>query len=365
MKRLLFTFVSFSMLAFPLAAEETTEKGKEIKVDTGETLKKDGEKKKLELDKENTFKGDGNKKLEFDKDAFKSDGGKKLEFNKDALKSDGKKFDFDSSSTFDKGSSSKSSFKFDTDSTFSGSGSPSAAAGTTAQNIKERLQKNPEKAKILQARAADVEKLIKAAEASKDPDTIKACTDFAENLKTMAAFYAGQEVPNDKLFKAYNDCLDIEKEITRLKLRVNAAWSNTPEARKTREFQRSAVNDRNRAELAAQQGFKAKAEYYNTRARLKTQAVAAYAQDPQAEELCNAGLKAAWEKYQMDDAQESAARFRERAKAARNGGNNADAEYYEKVALLKEKLYNAYKNNAQDAVKSILMEYDKMRSGKQ
>jgi hypothetical protein len=344
MKKLLFTFVSFSLIAFALTAEE---KEKSIKVDTSETLKKDSESKKLELDKDSTFKSDGKKKLELNKDTFKSDS---------------KKLEFDTSNTFSKGSSGKSSISFDTDSTFSSSGSKSASAGTTAQNIKERLSKNPEIGKLLQAKAAEMEELTKRAQATKEPNTIKACTEFTASLKTMADFHAGKEVPDEKLLKAYKDCQDVGKEISQLKQRVVTAGRNSPAARKIRTFRRSAASDFSQAQMAARQGYKAKAEYYNTRAKLQTQAAATYAQDPQAEKTCNEGIQAAWKKYQMNDAQESAARFRRRAKDAGKRGDKKDADYYEKVALLKERLHDAYKNNNQDSVKSIQKEYAKLRS---
>ncbi|MDD5596295.1 MAG: hypothetical protein PHV82_00035 [Victivallaceae bacterium] len=333
MKKLLFALVPFFMLVFFLAAEEKTEEEKKPEADTSEIQKKEEGKKKLEFDKEST------------------------------LKNEKKTFDFDSSSTLNKGK--KSSLEFDAGSTLSGS-SLSLSVDTTVKNIKERLQQSPEKAKILQAKAVYVGKLKKEAEATGNPDAVKACADFAGNLKILADFYAGQgqDVPNEKLFKAYNDCQYPEKGISQLKLRIAAARYNAPAAKKIRKFQRAAANYRERAQIAARQGYVAKAEYYNACAELKGQAAAVYAKDPKIEARCNDGMKAARNKYLMNDAKESAVRFRRRAQDARASDDTANAEYYEKVALLKERLYNAYKNNDESAVKSILKEYNEMRSGR-
>jgi len=332
-KKLLFILTAFFVSVFFLAAEDKAEEEKKPEAEAAEASKKEDEKKKLEIDKEST------------------------------LKKDNKTFEFDSSNTLDKGK--KSTLDFDTASTLSGSSS-SLSVNTTVKNIRERLRQSPEKAKILQAKAVYVAKLKKEAETTGNPAAVKACADFAESLKNLGDFYAGQgkDVSNEKLFKAYNDCRYLERGISQLKLLVANAKYNAPAAKKIRKFQRAAANYRDRARMAARQGYKAKAEYYSTCAELKGQAAVAYAKDPKIEERCNDGIKVARNKYLMNDAKESAARFRRRAQDARARGDKTNAEYNEKVAILKERLYNAYKSNDASAVKAILKEYGEMRSGR-
>jgi hypothetical protein len=129
-------------------------------------------------------------------------------------------------------------------------------------------------------------------------------------------------------------------------------------------FQRSAKNDLRKAQIAVREGHKAKAEYYKTCAKLKQNASKVYAKNPKVEAVCKAEIKKSRAKYNHDSMKELAMRFRERAAEYRKQDDESKAEYYDKAAVLKEKLAEAYAKNNKSLVKSLQKEYETLQSTK-
>ncbi len=282
----------------------------------------------LKIDIEKTLKTDDKKTPEFNpEDTFKTDDKKSLEFNID--------------DTFKR--------------TKNESRNPE-------KEIKEFLKKDKEKAKALYAQAKAVTQLLKEAKKFKDIRTAKLCGKIASGLKILAQFHEGKEISNRKLYKAYNDCKSFAKDIKQIKMRVAAAKRNTPQAIKIRKFQRSARSYFRKAEKAGRKGRKAEAEYYKTCALIKQKAAASYAENPGIEAASKKQLREARTKYKQESTKESAVLFRKRAAEQRKQDNIAKAQYYEKVANLKDKLAEAYAENNLKLAKTIQKEYRKLQA---
>ncbi len=314
MRKFLFLLISFFIMTIYSEAADNSDDENSIKLDTSETFKKDGD-KKLEFDSTTTLKKDGDKKLEFD--------------STETLKRSNTK------STAD-----------------------------IIKKIKEIIKKDPKKAELLTAKANDLTKLLKEAEKYKDIETAKACAKAANSLKTLAEFHSGKEISDRKLYQAYNDCKSVEKDIKKFKIRINSAKRNTPQAIKIRSFQFAAKDYLDKAKKATEQGKKAKAEYYNTCAKIKQNAADNYAQDPKIEAISKQQIKEAIAKYNQAYTQEIAVRFRNRAKKYREDDDTEKAEYYEKAASLKEKLAEAYDKDNKSLVKSLKKEYEELQKTK-
>jgi len=338
MKKILFFLISFLLLT--TFSELTAKDEESLKIDTADTLKKDDkeDKKKLEIDTKDTLKkDDGKKSLEFDATTtLKQDGKKSLEFDASTtLNKDGKKsLEFDASSTLNRSNMEK-------------------AAKAGGKKIQELITKDPKKAKALLAKAKSITQLLKEAKKFKDAKTAKVCGKLANSLKTIAKFHEGKKVSDKKLYQAYNDCKSIKKDVNQIKLRIAAAKRNTPQAKKIRKFQRSARSYLRKAKTASAQGYKAKAEYYKTCAQIKKKMAA----KPKTEAAGKKQIKKANIKYHRDASKESAIRFKKRAAESREQDDTEKAQYYEKVAALKEKLSKAYAKNNKSLVKSLLKEY--------
>jgi hypothetical protein len=351
MKKFLFLLISlFIINAFCETTEKTDEK-KKIELDTSETLKKgDSKKGKIELDTSETFKKDGDKKkMELDtSETFKKDGDKK-------------KLEFDSADTFKKDGD-KKSLEFDIDATFENA--DKGKAEDIIKKLKESIKKDPETAKLLLAKANEFKKLSKEAKKYKDIATAKDCTKLSTSLKTLAKFHDGKKVSDKKLYQAYNDCRHLEKNLKKIKLRIDSAKRNTPQAIKIRKFQYSAKYYLKKAKKAKKEGKKAKAEYYTLCAKIKKKAADTYAKKPKIELASKKQIKKAKAKYNHDLMKESAVRFRKRAAEYRKEDYEEKAIYYDKAADFKEKLAKAYIKENKSLVKSLQKEYETLQSTK-
>jgi hypothetical protein len=326
-----FLFLLISLLVITTFSELTAKDDeKSLDVDTSDTSKKEGKGKKLEMDTSDTFKKDN---------------------DKESLK-------LDTSDTFKKDND-KKSLKFDADATLDYSNT-NKVPEAVEKKIKELIKKDPKKAKVLLAKAKDVTQLLKEAQKFKDAKIAKACEKLVKSLETLAKYHDGKEVSDKQLYQAYNDCKFIKKDIKQIEIRIAAAKRNTPQAKKIRKFQRSAKNYLSKAKTASTQGYKAKAEYYKTCAQIKKEMAA----NPKIEAAGKERLKKAKIKYNQDAAKESAIRFRKRAEESREQDDNEKAQYYEKVATLKEKLSEAYGKNNKSLVKSLLKEYKDLQKTK-
>ncbi len=348
MKKFLFLLISIFILNAYSEAEDSSENKDSMELDTSKTLKKDDKDKKgLTLDTSETFKKDDKDKkgLTLDtSETFKKDGDKKLEFDSSTtLKRDGdKKLEFDSESTF------KDANKQST--------------ADIAKKIKETIQKDPKKAELLTAKIKEIQKLLKEAKKYKATGTVKACSKAAASLKILADFHNGKKVSDKKLYDAYNNSKNIEKDIKKIKLRIESAKRNTPQAIKIRKFQFAAKNDLEEAEKAKKRGKKALAEYYKTCAEIKQNAAKNYAKNPKIEETSKQQIKKAIAKYNYDYSLETAARFRQRAKECRDIGDEEKTKYYEKAVELKEKLAKAYAKGDKSLIRSIKKEYQALQN---
>jgi hypothetical protein len=305
MKKFLFFLITFLLLT--TFSELTAKDEESLKIDTADTLKKDDKKGKesFEFDATTTLKQDGKKSLEFD-----------------------------ASSTLDRSNMEK-------------------VVKAGEKKIQELIKKDPKKAKILLAKAKSITQLLKEAKKFKDAKTAKTCGKLVNSLKTLAKFHENKKVSDKKLYQAYNACKSIEKDLKQIKVRIAAAKRNTPQAKKIRKFQRSAKHYLRKAKTASAQGYKAKAEYYKTCAQIKKKMAA----KPKTEAAGKKQIKKANIKYHRDASKESAIRFRKRAAKSREQDDTEKAQYYEKVAALKEKLSKAYAKNNKSLVKSLLKDY--------
>lgn len=311
----IFLLIALFIMTIFYAAAEKSEEEDTVKLDTSETLKRDGDKKE-EFDLTKTLNTDGVKKEEFDL-----------------------------SKTLNR-SNMESSIE------------------ATEGKIKELIKKDPKTAKLLLAKAKDMTKLLKEAKKYKDKRTAKTCEKLINALKTMAKFHDGENVSDKKLYEAYNDCKYIKKDFKQINIHIASAKQNTPQAKKIRKFQRSAKNYLGKAQKAAKKGHKTEAEYYTSCAKFKQKAAATYAKNPKIEAICKKQIKKAQIKYNQDSMKESAARFRKLAQKYREEEYEERVEYYEKAAALKEKLANAYAEDNKSLVKSLKKEYEILQKTK-
>ncbi|MDD5726995.1 MAG: hypothetical protein PHV59_00385 [Victivallales bacterium] len=254
--------------------------------------------------------------------------------------------------------SSKETLKLDTSATF---GQSDDNAPQTRKTTQELIKKDPEQAKTLHAKAKIAAALTEEAKKLKDAETVKFGQLLADHLETVARFQEGGNVAEKDLNAAYQDYRLAEDRIAQLKLRLDFAKRNTPEARKIREFGRAVANYRDRAEIAAKLCQYAEAEYYRTCARINAGLAQEYARNPAAETAARTQLKKARLKYLQDSARESAGRFRQRAEEMRRVNNPAKAEYYDKVVVLKEKMAEAYAKSDYAAARTLQKEYRKLQ----
>lgn len=232
-----------------------------------------------------------------------------------------------------------------------------------AVNIRETLKKDPEAAKKLEPQLKELNTILSEAKRYRNAAIAKSIEQLINSVKTMQLYHNDKEVKDAALTAAYNNLLTLNSAIARIKMQLKIAKQNNPRIRKIRELRRLAQNYYSRSATAATLGQKTKAEYYKNCARIIENAALNYAKNPKIEATAKAQLQKAEAKYNHDDAKESAVRFRKRAERERKQGNDAKAEYYDKVADLKERLAKAYATNNSSLVKSILQEYRKLQAG--
>ncbi|MDD5727355.1 MAG: hypothetical protein PHV59_02215, partial [Victivallales bacterium] len=194
--------------------------------------------------------------------------------------------------------------------------------------------KDPEQAKTLRNHIKEIDAIAEEAGKLKDARTEKLCNDLKQSLEILAAFHENkdnQPAPSkpSSLFKdktesgsarsladAYQDYKQLDSKVNAIKMSIDSARRNTPEAKKQRKFQIAARQYQRKAQNAVERGKKTEAQYYMVCAKIMEEGAKNF-QDASVEDDCRKQLNTARNKYLEKDSLESAARFRKRAASMR------------------------------------------------
>ena len=270
---------------------------------------------KFNYDKDNTFKDDDNKKMEFDKD-----------------------------STFDEDNSSDSKKEEEKE-----------------INVREVMPKKKEEVEALQEKKQQLEELLSEAESYKNEKLTSEIQEKIDCFKTLEDYHTDKDVTDDDLLKAYKTLKSFNSIVSKLKTKLKFAKLNTPEAKKIRKFKRYAKIYLRKAKTADKQNKVAEAQYYKTLSKIKAKAAKEYRDNPEIENTSKEEMKKARVKFKSAEAKESADRYRKRAEKALKKDDKTKADYYKKLAQLKDKISAAYAKNDTAELKKAFAEFQKAK----
>jgi hypothetical protein len=228
-------------------------------------------------------------------------------------------------------------------------------------NVREVLKKDAEAAKELETKVQELTKLQAEAKKYDRKEISEPLGKLISSLKVLQLYHTSQNVEDKALSEAYKNFIDMKTTLQKVETQLKFAKLNTPEAKRIRKLHSLSKGYFRRASTEEKLGRKSKAKYYKTCAEITRNMALNYGKNSNVEAKGAEEINKAKTKYYEESSLESAKRFRDRAKFSRQNGDAEKAEYYDKVAEIKEKLSKAYAQGESSQVKSLNDQYQKLR----